>query len=126
MHQDGHYLWPSPAVNGSLELEPQRQLPEMPPRGDGLLLLTVIIVAFILLAVCIVVAVHFRPKLYQGHATLLTEPPALKPEGGVYLIHWQPLGSQDSHGETQQGPPVPGSGLALDGHRPSTDEVTYL
>uniref|UniRef100_A0A8C5LFP7 Small integral membrane protein 33 n=1 Tax=Jaculus jaculus TaxID=51337 RepID=A0A8C5LFP7_JACJA len=126
MHQDGYYALPSPAVNRSLEQEPQRQLPGMPPRGDGLPLLSVIIAAFVLLAVCIVVAVHFGPKLHQGHATLLTEPPAPKPEDGVYLIHWRPLGPQDSHKETQQGSPVHGSGPAPDGPRPSIEEVTYL
>ncbi|CAH7104114.1 1700066B19Rik [Phodopus roborovskii] len=131
MHQDGHYPQPSPPVNGSLEQEPQRQLPEMlgevwePPR-DGLPLLTVIIAAFVLLAICIVLAVHFGPTLHQGHASLLTEPPSLKPENGVYLIHWRLLDLQESPRETQQGLPIPHSGSALGGHRPSIDEVTYL
>ncbi|XP_051019754.1 small integral membrane protein 33 [Acomys russatus] len=132
MHQDGHYPQPSPFVNGSLEQEPQRQPPEMLgevrglPPGDGLPLLTFIIVAFILLAICIVLAVHFGPMLHQGHATLLPEPPALKPENGIYLIHWRLLGLQDSHREIQQGLPMPHSGPTLDGHRASIDEVTYL
>ncbi|OBS58246.1 hypothetical protein A6R68_10631 [Neotoma lepida] len=107
MHQDGRYSQPSPPVNGSLEQEPQKQLPEM-------------------LAICIVLAVHFGPALHQGHATLLTEPPALKPENGIYLIHWRLLDLQDGHRETQQGLPIPHSGLALVGHRPSIDEITYL
>ncbi|XP_027630650.1 small integral membrane protein 33 [Tupaia chinensis] len=115
--------WSSPAVNGSSEQKPQRQPPEVldgvweAPRGDGLPLLTVIVAAFVLLAVCIVVAVHFGPRLHQGHACLLTEPPAPKPEGGIYLIHWRGRGSQDSHEEAQQEP---------DGPRSSVDEVTYL
>uniref|UniRef100_A0A8C8VZC2 Small integral membrane protein 33 n=1 Tax=Peromyscus maniculatus bairdii TaxID=230844 RepID=A0A8C8VZC2_PERMB len=127
MHQDAHYPQPSPPpVNGSLEQEPQKQLPEMPPRGDGLPLLSVIITAFVLLAICIVLAVHFGPALHQGHATLPTEPPALKPENGIYLIHWRLLDLQDSRRETQQGLPIPRSGLVLGGHRPSIDEITYL
>ncbi|XP_055481611.1 small integral membrane protein 33 [Psammomys obesus] len=135
MHQDGHYPQSSPLVNGSLGSlgqEPQRQPEEMLgevrelPRGDGLPLLTVIVAAFVLLAICIVLAVHFGPTFRQGHATLLTEPPALKPEDGICLTHWRLLGLQDSHRETQQGLPIPHSGPALDGHRASTDEVTYL
>lgn len=96
------------------------------PRGDGLPLVAAIIAAFVLLAICIVLAVHFGPTLHQGHATLLTEPPALKPENGIYLIHWRLLDPQDNHRETQPGLPIPPSGSALDGHRPSVDEVTYL
>ncbi|CAO2593706.1 Small integral membrane protein 33 [Lemmus lemmus] len=96
------------------------------PRGDGLPLLTVIIAAFVLLAICIVLAVHFGPTLHQGHATLVKEPPALKPENGIYLIHWRLLDLQDNHRETQLVLPIPHSGSALGGHRPSIDEITYL
>ncbi|XP_052057322.1 small integral membrane protein 33 [Apodemus sylvaticus] len=128
MHQDGYYPRPSPLVNGSLDQEPQRQLSDMPPRGgdDGLPLLAAIIVAYVLLAICIVLMVHFGPALHQGRASLLTEPPALKPENGIYLIHWRLLSLQDSHRESQRGLLIPHSGPALDGHRPSIDEVTYL
>ncbi|KAL2778970.1 small integral membrane protein 33 [Daubentonia madagascariensis] len=132
MHQAGHYAWPSPAVNDSSGQEPMRQLPEVlggawePPPGDGLPLLIVLVAVFVLLAVCTVVAVHFGPRLHQGHATLPTEPPAPKPEGSIYLIHWRVLGPQDRHEEDQQGPLVPGSCPMPDGPRPSNDEVTYL
>lgn len=99
----------------------------MPPRGgDGLPLLAAIIAAFVLLAICIVLAVHFGPALHQGQVTLLTEPPALKPENGIYLIHWRLLSLQDNPREGQRGLLIPLSGPALDGHRPSIDEVTYL
>ncbi|XP_032192437.1 small integral membrane protein 33 [Mustela erminea] len=131
MHQAGQRPWPSAAVNGSGQ-EPQRQLPEVPggtwepPREDGLPLLTIIVAAFVLLAVCIVVAVHFGPRLHQGRATLPAEPPAPKPEGGIYLIHWRVLGHQDAHGDTWQEPPVPGSCPVPDGPRLSVDEVTCL
>ncbi|XP_036080725.1 small integral membrane protein 33 isoform X1 [Rousettus aegyptiacus] len=130
--QAGHYPWLSSAVNGSAGQEPQRRLPEVlggawePPRGDGLPLLTVIVAVFVLLAVCIVVAVHFGPKLHKGHATLPTEPPAPKLEGGIYLIHWRVLGHQGSHEDTQQSPPIHGSYFVPDGPRLSIDEVTYL
>lgn len=97
-----------------------------PPREDGLPLVTVIIAVFVLLAVCVVVAVHFGPSLHQGRATLPTEPPAPKPEGGISLIHWRVLGSQDNHGDTHQDLPVSGSCLVPDGPRLSIDEVTYL
>ncbi|XP_058162290.1 small integral membrane protein 33 [Dasypus novemcinctus] len=124
MHQADHYSWPSPAVNSSAGQEPQKQLPEVlggawePPRGDGLPQLTAIVAVFVLLAVGIVVAVHFGPSLHQGHATLPTEPPAPKPEGGIYLTHWRILYPQDSHEEAQMGP-------APDG-RSSIEEVTIL
>ncbi|XP_053422422.1 small integral membrane protein 33 [Nycticebus coucang] len=132
MHQAGHYAWPSPALNSSSGQEPQKQLPEVPggawesPGGDGLPLLTIIVAAFVLLAVCIVVAVHLGPRLHQGHAILPTEPPAPKPEGGIYLIHWRVLGPQGNHEETQQGPLLSGSCPEPYGPRPSIDEVTYL
>lgn len=127
MHQDGYYPQPSPLVNGSLDQEPLRQLPDVPPRGGGgLPLLAAITAAFVLLAICIVLLVHLGPTLHQGHATLLTEPPVLKPENGIYLTHWRLLSLQDSHRESQQGLFIPHSGPALDGHRPSIDEVTYL
>lgn len=119
-------------MNGSGGQEPQRQLPEVPggawepPQGDGLPLLTVIVAAFVLMAVCIVVAVHFGPRLHQGRATLPTEPPTPKPEDGIYLIHWRVLGPQDSHEDAQREPPVPGSCPVPDGPRLSIDEVTCL
>ncbi|KAM9693497.1 small integral membrane protein 33 isoform 1-T1 [Trichechus inunguis] len=127
-----HYLWPSPAVNSSLGQEPQKQLPEVlggawgTPQGDGLPQLTIIVTIFVLLAVCIVVAVHFGPRLHQGHATLLKEPSAPKPEGGIYLIHWRMLSPQNSHKEAQQGTPAPDHYPAPDVPRPSIDEITYL
>lgn len=96
------------------------------PREDGLPLLTVIVAGFVLLAVCIVIAVHFGPRLHKGHATLPTEPPAPKLEGGIYLIHWRVLGPQDSHEDTQQSPSICGSYFVPDGPRLSIDEVTYL
>ncbi|KAM5298212.1 small integral membrane protein 33 [Ctenodactylus gundi] len=128
----GLYPPPSPATNSSLGQEPQRQLPEAldgawePPRDDGLPLLTAIVAAFVLLAVCIVVAVHFGPRLHQGHVTLPTEPPTPKPEDGICLIGWRLLGSQDSHREAQQGPPVPSLSAAPEGPWRGPDEVTYL
>uniref|UniRef100_H0V002 Small integral membrane protein 33 n=1 Tax=Cavia porcellus TaxID=10141 RepID=H0V002_CAVPO len=126
MHQAGHYPPPPLATNSSAGQEPQRQLLEMPPREDGLPLLTIIIAIFVLLAVCIVVVVHFGPRLHQGHATFPTEPRAPKPEDGVCLTHWRLLDAQDSPKEAQQGVPVLGSSPAPNGPRPSMDEVTYL
>uniref|UniRef100_A0A9L0TAD3 Small integral membrane protein 33 n=1 Tax=Equus caballus TaxID=9796 RepID=A0A9L0TAD3_HORSE len=131
-HQAGHYPWLSPAVNSSAEQEPQKQLPKVlsgtwePPRGDGLPLLSVIVAVFVLLAVCIVVVVHFGPRLHHGHATLSREPSVPKPEGGIYLIHWRVLDPPDSHEDAWPGPPVSGFCLVPDGPRLSTDEVTYL
>ncbi|KAL4661460.1 hypothetical protein H8957_016842, partial [Semnopithecus entellus] len=122
--QAGHYSWPSPAVNSSSGQESQRQLPEV--LGDGLPMVTIMVAVFVLLAVCIIVAVHFGPRLHQGHATLPTEPLTPKPDGGIYLIHWRALGPQDSPEEAPWGPLVPGSCSAPDGPRPSIDEVTYL
>uniref|UniRef100_A0A8C2YKX8 Small integral membrane protein 33 n=1 Tax=Chinchilla lanigera TaxID=34839 RepID=A0A8C2YKX8_CHILA len=132
MHQACHCPPPSLAINSSAWQEPQRQPAEVlagagePLRGDGLPQLTAIVAVFVLLAVCIVVVVHFGPRLHQGQATFLTEPPAPKPEDGIYLTHWRLLGTQDSPKEAQQGLPVLGSSPAPDGPRPSMDEVTYL
>ncbi|XP_027826421.2 small integral membrane protein 33 isoform X1 [Ovis aries] len=130
--QAGHHPWLSPTVNGSAGQEPQKQLPEVlggawePRPGVGLPLLTIIVAVFVLLAVCIVVAVHFGPRLHKGHATLATEPPSPKPEGGIYLVRWRMLGHQDSHADAQQEPPGPDSCPVPDGPRFSIDEVTFL
>lgn len=130
--QAGHHSWLSPTVNGSAGQEPQKQLPEVlggawePRPGVGLPLLTIIVAVFVLLAVCIVVAVHFGPRLHKGHATLATEPPSPKPEGGIYLVRWRMLGHQDSHADAQQKPPGPDSCPVPDGPRFSIDEVTFL
>nr|CAI9688906.1 unnamed protein product [Rangifer tarandus platyrhynchus] len=127
-----HHPWLSPTVNGSAGQEPQKQLPELlggarePHPGVGLPLLIIIVAVFVLLAVCIVVAVHFGPKLHKGHATLATEPLSPKPEGGIYLIRWRMLGHQDSHEDAQQEPPSPHSYPVPDGSRFSIDEVTFL
>ncbi|XP_037657916.1 small integral membrane protein 33 [Choloepus didactylus] len=132
MHQAGYYPWPSPAVNSSGGQEPQKQLSEAlggawgPPRGDGLPQLAVIVAVFVLLAVGIVVAVHFGPSLHQGRAALPTEPPAPKLEGGIYLTHWRVLGPQDSQEEAQQGPTNPGPCPVPAGPRSSIEEVTIL
>ncbi|XP_054549950.1 small integral membrane protein 33 [Talpa occidentalis] len=117
----GHSSWTSPAVNGSVG-----QQPWAPPRQDGLPALTVIVAVFVLLAVCIVVAVRLGPRLQQGHVTLHTEPPVPKPEGGIYLIHWRLLGPQDSYQDTRQGSLILGFCPVPDGPRLSIDEVTYL
>ncbi|XP_062045371.1 small integral membrane protein 33 [Lepus europaeus] len=130
--QAGHNPQPSPSVNGSSGQGPQRQLPEVlggaweAPPGGGLPQITIIVAVFVLLAICIVVAVHVGPRLHQGHATFPTEPPVPKPEDGVYLIRWRVLGSQDSHQEAQKRAAVPSSCPAPNGPRPSFEEVTYL
>ncbi|XP_070321563.1 small integral membrane protein 33 isoform X1 [Odocoileus virginianus] len=130
--QADRHPWLSPTVNGSAGQDPQKQLPELlggawePRPGVGLPLLTIIVAVFVLLAVCIVVAVHFGPKLHKGHATLATEPLSPKPEGSIYLIRWRMLGHQDSHEDAQQEPPSPHSYPVPDGSRFSIDEVTFL
>ncbi|XP_033622091.1 small integral membrane protein 33 [Fukomys damarensis] len=126
MHQADHYPLPSSALNGSAGQEPQRQLAEVLGEADGLRLLTVIVSMFVLAAVCIIVAVHFGPRLHQGHATFQTEPPAPQREDGIYLIHWRLLGPQDSPKEAHQGLAVLGPSPAPAGPRPSVDEVTFL
>lgn len=124
--------WISPPLNGSLEQASQKHLPEVLggtldcPREDGLAVLTAIVAVFVLLAVCIMVVVHFWPKLHHGSATLPTEPSAPKPEGGIYLIHWRMLGLQDCHETVGQGPSVPGACHVLVGPRLSLEEITCL
>ncbi|KAM6224277.1 small integral membrane protein 33 [Rhynchocyon petersi] len=122
----------SPAVNNSVGQEPQKQLPEVlegawgNPRGDGLPVLTLIVCIFVLLAVFIIMAVHFGPRLHQGHATLLKEPSTPKPEGNIYLTHWRMLDPQDSYDQVKQGAPVPNPYFIPNGHRSSISEITYL
>uniref|UniRef100_A0A4X2KJU6 Small integral membrane protein 33 n=1 Tax=Vombatus ursinus TaxID=29139 RepID=A0A4X2KJU6_VOMUR len=71
------------------------------PKGDGLPLLAVIVALFVLLAICIIMVVHFGPELRKVQVTLPKEPPPLKQEGGIHLIHWQALGSQLGNGQQE-------------------------
>ncbi|XP_039766503.1 small integral membrane protein 33 [Ornithorhynchus anatinus] len=131
-------------MNGSTASE-RRRRPEPPdPRGwtaqpgpkgearqgDGLPVLAVIVALFVLLAVCIVVAVRYGPGLRKVRLDLRPPPrPPRGPEAGtVRLTRWRRLGSQRPLAgrpatPDRDGSPLPapagatGSGLV---------EVTYL
>ncbi|XP_044517775.1 small integral membrane protein 33 [Gracilinanus agilis] len=103
---------PSRQLQEALE-EPDRLGPlgghQSEPKGDGLPLLAIIVTLFVLVAICIIMVVHFGPELRKIQVTLPQEPSSMKQEGGVRLIHWQALGSQlrigpqESYRETQPG-----------------------
>ncbi|XP_031805165.1 small integral membrane protein 33 [Sarcophilus harrisii] len=97
------------------------------PKGDGLPLLAVIVALFVLLAICIIMVVHFGPELRKVQFTLPREPPTPKQEGGIHLIHWKALGSQLANGPQEnymEAQPWPAA-TSLCTHS-SIMELTYL
>ncbi|XP_072485214.1 small integral membrane protein 33 [Notamacropus eugenii] len=89
----------SPVMNSSIVQYPSSCLGTLGghqngPKGDGLPLLAVIVALFVLLAIGIIMVVHFGPELRKVQVTLPQEPPPLKQEDGIHLIHWQALDSQ--------------------------------
>ncbi|XP_031361859.2 small integral membrane protein 33 [Lonchura striata] len=64
-------------------------------KSDALPVISVIVVLFVLLAVCIVLAVHYGPQLRTVQLTLQHGPPAQHPDS-VLLTDWRPL---DTHGK---------------------------
>ncbi|XP_058704787.1 small integral membrane protein 33 [Poecile atricapillus] len=103
-------------------------------KSDALPVISAIVVAFVLLAVLIVLAVHYGPQLRTVQITLYHEPmPQLM--DSVLLTHWRQL---DSHGKLpgRDLPGVDSAGvichcscsrhLPLGSAEPNVIEITYL
>ncbi|XP_052627863.1 small integral membrane protein 33 isoform X1 [Harpia harpyja] len=63
-------------------------------KSDALPMISVIVVIFVLLAVFIIIVVHYGPHLRTVQITLYHEPMPQDLDDGVYLTDWKKLGSQ--------------------------------
>ncbi|XP_062443739.1 small integral membrane protein 33 [Rhea pennata] len=63
-------------------------------KSDALPMISVIVVIFVLLAVFIIIVVHYGPHLRTIQITLYHEPMPQDLDGGVHLTDWKKLGSQ--------------------------------
>ncbi|XP_075572045.1 small integral membrane protein 33 [Pelecanus crispus] len=63
-------------------------------KSDALPMISVIVVIFVLLAVFIIIVVHYGPHLRTVQITLYHEPMPQDLDNGVYLTDWKKLGSQ--------------------------------
>ncbi|XP_032558465.1 small integral membrane protein 33 [Chiroxiphia lanceolata] len=101
-------------------------------KADALPMISVIVVVFVLLAVFIILVVHYGPQLRTVQITLYHEPLPQDLHNGVHLTHWKQL-------DPQRRRDLPGMDLAggscqcsckhhLPGGsaEPNVIEVTYL
>uniref|UniRef100_A0A672UKA6 Small integral membrane protein 33 n=2 Tax=Strigops habroptila TaxID=2489341 RepID=A0A672UKA6_STRHB len=63
-------------------------------KSDALPMISVIVLIFVLLAVFIIIVVHYGPHLRTVQITLYHEPMPQDMDGGVHLTDWRKLGSQ--------------------------------
>ncbi|XP_068273208.1 small integral membrane protein 33 [Nyctibius grandis] len=63
-------------------------------KADALPMISAIVVAFVLLAVFIIIVVHYGPHLRTVQITLYHEPMPQDLDNGVHLTDWKKLGSQ--------------------------------
>lgn len=63
-------------------------------KSDALPMISVIVVIFVLLAVFIIIVVHYGPHLRTIQITLYHEPMPQDLDDGVLLTDWKKLGSQ--------------------------------
>ncbi|KAM6122858.1 small integral membrane protein 33 [Phoenicopterus ruber ruber] len=63
-------------------------------KSDALPMISVIVVIFVLLAIFIIVVVHYGPHLRTVQITLYHEPMPQDLDDGVHLTDWKKLGSQ--------------------------------
>lgn len=63
-------------------------------KSDALPMISVIVVIFVLLAVFIIIVVHYGPHLRTIQITLYHEPMPQDLDDGVHLTDWKKLGSQ--------------------------------
>lgn len=99
-------------------------------KGDGLAMISIIVSAFVFLAILIIVMVHYGPQLRAVRTTLYREPLPQDIDNGVRLIGWKKLGSQ-INGSTQSPLPVKNNSAAdlntrCERREPTIIEVTSL
>uniref|UniRef100_A0A8C4J6F8 Small integral membrane protein 33 n=1 Tax=Dromaius novaehollandiae TaxID=8790 RepID=A0A8C4J6F8_DRONO len=83
-----------PEPQDSAGFTPTSVVKSVTKKSDALPMISVIVVVFVLLAVFIIIVVHYGPHLRTIQITLYHEPMPQDLNGGVYLTDWKKLGSQ--------------------------------
>uniref|UniRef100_A0A669PNK8 Small integral membrane protein 33 n=1 Tax=Phasianus colchicus TaxID=9054 RepID=A0A669PNK8_PHACC len=106
----------------------------MTKKSDALPVISAIVVIFVLLAIFIIVVVHYGPQLRTIQITLYHEPMPQDLDDGVHLMDWRKLGSQKK--PSQPGQWEPGGNLSCQcsckhhlpcgSIEPNVIEITYL
>ncbi|XP_053935652.1 small integral membrane protein 33 [Cuculus canorus] len=111
----------------------------MTKKSDALPMISVIVGIFVLLAVFIIIVVHYGPHLRTVQITLYHEPMPQDMDNGVHLMDWKKLGSQKKLPALPCQRELPGADVA-DGNchcscrhhlpgrsaEPNVIEITYL
>ncbi|XP_044298955.1 small integral membrane protein 33 [Varanus komodoensis] len=100
-------------------------------KGDGLAVVSIIVAAFVFLAVIIVLAVHYGPQLRTVQITLRHEPMPQDLDNGVHLTEWKKLDSQrkcpaQSTLPLERNSNAAGPNIWSSSQEPNVIEVTYL
>ncbi|XP_061857951.1 small integral membrane protein 33 [Colius striatus] len=120
----GQLRQPEPQDVGSFT--PVTMVRSVARRSDALPVISAIVVAFVLLAVVIVVLVHYGPQLRTVQLTLSHEPLPQDMDHGVHLTDWKQLGSQKQLGAAQPCRCSCRNHLPCGSAEPGLIEVTYL
>ncbi|XP_054245436.1 small integral membrane protein 33 [Indicator indicator] len=83
-----------PEPQEAAALTPISIVRSMTKKSDGLPMISVIVAIFVLLAIFIIVLVHYGPQLRTIQITLYQEPMPQDLDDGVHLTDWRELGSQ--------------------------------
>uniref|UniRef100_A0A8C2TGS0 Small integral membrane protein 33 n=1 Tax=Coturnix japonica TaxID=93934 RepID=A0A8C2TGS0_COTJA len=124
---------PTLQCKGRMEQKYSRML-SMTKKSDALPVISAIVVIFVLLAIFIIVVVHYGPQLRTIQITLYQEPMPQDLDDGVHLMDWRKLGSQKK--PAQPGQWEPGGSLSCQcscrhhlpcgSIEPNVIEITYL
>ncbi|XP_034959462.2 small integral membrane protein 33 [Zootoca vivipara] len=99
-------------------------------KGDGLTMISIIVAVFVLLAIIIIVTVHYGPKLRTIQITLYHEPMPHNMDNGVQLKNWKKLGSHRSSSvqsaTTLEDSNASGLNPQCASGEPNVIEITYL
>ncbi|XP_068816334.1 small integral membrane protein 33 isoform X2 [Struthio camelus] len=83
-----------PEPQDSAEFTPISVVKSVTKKSDALPTISVIVVIFVLLAIFIIIVVHYGPHLRTIQITLYHEPMPQDLDVGVHLTDWKKLGSQ--------------------------------
>lgn len=99
-------------------------------KGDGLAMIFIIVAVFVLLAILIIVTVHYGPKLRTVQLTISQEPLPQDMENGVRLTDWKKLGSHRKcnmpSALTSENSNASGPNIQTESGEPNVIEITYL
>ncbi|XP_053101886.1 small integral membrane protein 33 [Hemicordylus capensis] len=102
----------------------------MTKKADGLAMISIIVAVFVLLAILIIMTVHYGPQLRTVQITLVHDPMPQDMENGTHLTHWKKLGSQRKCNMpcvlTLENNGASGMNLQSGSGEPNIIEITYL